>query len=209
VTSISPDAAGAVLINVFTAGPAGAGALLAHLDDATVNVMSHQPGFISANLHCSKDGTRVTNYAQWRTQADFEAMLYDPEAQLHMAAARRLGAVEGTLYSVAHVERAGDGPFIVEGTSPLTLVVVFTCEPHEQNELVDYLIGIAQEHSVNDGFISCTIHRSLDGTRLAEYIQWRDQAALSAMAAKPSSQAHFARVKPRTSSAMYDVIKTF
>jgi quinol monooxygenase YgiN len=209
VTVISPDAAGAVLINVFTVGPSGAGALLAHLEDATAEVMSRQPGFISANLHRSKDGTRVTNYAQWRSRADFEAMLYDPQAQLHMAEARRLGTVAGTLYSVAHVERADDGPFIVEGSSPLTLVVVFTCEPGEQDELAGYLIGIAQEHSVNDGFVSCSIHRSLDGTRLAEYIQWRDQAALSAMAAKPSSQAHFARVKPRTSSAMYDVVKTF
>ena len=209
MTTISPDAAGAVLINVFSVEPGGAVALLTHLDEATAAVMSRQPGFVSANLHRSKDGTRVTNYAQWRSRADFEAMLYDPAAQLHMAEARRLGSVEGTLYTVAHVERAGDGPFIVEGSTPLTLIVVFTCESHEQDELVSYLIGIAQEHSVNDGFISCTIHRSLDGTRLAEYIQWRDQAALSAMAVKPSSQAHFARVKPRTSSAMYDVIKTF
>jgi quinol monooxygenase YgiN len=175
-----------VTLDVYTVDPGGAGVLLAQLGDAATAAMS-RPGFVSANLHRSKDGTRVANYAQWRSAAD----------------------VEGTPYAVAHVERAGDGPFIVEGTSPLTLIVVFTCEPHEQDELVQYLIGIAQEHSINDGFVSCTIHRSVDGTRLAEYIQWRDQAALSAMAAKPSSQAHFARVKPRTSSAMYDVIKTF
>jgi quinol monooxygenase YgiN len=183
---ISKDAAGVVALDVYTVDPGGAGALLAQLGDAATAAMS-RPGFVSANLHRSKDGTRVANYAQWRSAAD----------------------VEGTPYAVAHVERAGDGPFIVEGTSPLTLIVVFTCEPHEQDELVQYLIGIAQEHSSNDGFISCTIHRSVDGTHLAEYIQWRDQAALSAMAAKPSSQAHFARVRPRTSSAMYDVIKTF
>jgi quinol monooxygenase YgiN len=183
---ISKDVPGVVLIDVVTVEPGGADALLAQLSDKATAATS-RPGFVSANLHCSKDGTRVANYAQWRRPDD----------------------VEGTLYTVAHVERAGDGPFIVEGSSPLTLIVVFTCEPHEQDELARYLIGIAQEHSVNDGFVSCTIHRSLDGTRLAEYIQWRDQAALSAMAAKPSSQAHFARVKPRTSSAMYDVIKTF
>jgi quinol monooxygenase YgiN len=183
---ISKDAAGVVTLDVYTVDPGGAGVLLAQLGDAATAAMS-RPGFVSANLHRSKDRTRVANYAQWRGDAD----------------------IKGTPYAVAHVERAGDGPFIVEGTSPLTLIVVFTCEPHEQDELVRYLISIAQEHSVNDGFISCTIHRSLDGTRLAEYIQWRDQGALSAMAAKPSSQAHFARVKPRTSSAMYDVVKTF
>ncbi len=183
---ISKDVAGAVVIDVLAVEPGGADALLAQLSEEATTAM-RRPGFVSANLHRSKDGTRVANYAQWRNPAD----------------------VSGTIYTVAHVERAGDEPFIVAGSSPLTLIVVFTCEPHEQDELVSYLIGIAQEHSVNDGFISCTIHRSLDGTRLAEYIQWRDQAALSAMAAKPSSQAHFARVKPRTSSAMYEVVKTF
>jgi quinol monooxygenase YgiN len=186
IVMIAKDAAEVVQIDVRTAEPGTADALLAKLGEEAA-AASKRPGFVSANLHRSKDRTRVATYAQWRDDA----------------------GIEGTLYRVAHVERAGDGPFIVEGTSPLTLIVVFTCEPHEQDELVHYLIGIAQEHSVNDGFISCTIHRSLDGTRLAEYIQWRDQAALSAMAAKPSSQAHFARVKPRTSSAMYDVVKTF
>ncbi len=183
---IAKDDSEVVQIDVRTVQPGEADALLAQLS-AEATAAKSAPGFISANLHRSKDGSRVANYAQWRSPA----------------------AVEGTLYTVAHVERAGDGPSIVEGTSPLTLIVVFTCEPDEQDELVRYLIGIAQEHSVNDGFVSCTIHRSIDGTRLAEYIQWRDQAALSAMAAKPSSQAHFARVKPRTSSAMYDVVKTF
>jgi quinol monooxygenase YgiN len=183
---IAKDDAEVVQIDVVTVEPGGAEALLAQLSDEATAAVS-RPGFVSASLHRSKDGTRVANYAQWRRPVD----------------------VEGTLYTVAHVERAGAGPFIVAGSTLLTLVVVFTCEPGEQDELVQYLIGIAQEHSVNDGFVSCTIHRSLDGTRLAEYIQWRDQAALSAMAAKPSSQAHFARVKPRTTSAMYDVIKTF
>ena len=88
-------------------------------------------------------------------------------------------------------------------------MVVMTCEPAEQDELTAYLVGIAQEHSVNPGFISCTIHRSLDGTRVAEYIQWRDQAAIGALAAKPEMQAHLARVKHRSSSAPYDVVATF
>jgi hypothetical protein len=34
------------------------------LVDATQTVMRKQPGFISANIHRSFDGTRVTNYAQ-------------------------------------------------------------------------------------------------------------------------------------------------
>jgi quinol monooxygenase YgiN len=35
-------------------------------------------GLISANFHRSLDGTRVINYGQWRSQADFEAILEQP-----------------------------------------------------------------------------------------------------------------------------------
>ena len=37
--------------------------------------MQHLPGFISASIHRSLDGTKVINYAQWRSQADFAAYL--------------------------------------------------------------------------------------------------------------------------------------
>lgn len=183
---------GVVSIDVVVPEPAATGAVLADLERATETLM-RRPGFVSANLHRSKDGTRVANYVQWRSRADFEAQ----------------GHSQGTLYEVAHVQQAGPAVTIATGTTPWTLIVVMSCEPAEQDELTAYLVGIAQEHSVNPGFISCTIHRSLDGTHVAEYIQWRDQAALAAMAAKPASQAHFARVKHRSSSAPYDVIATF
>lgn len=209
MTTISPDAAGVVLINVFDVQPDGADPLLAHLHAATEAVMSRRPGFVSANLHRSLDGKRVANYAQWRSRGDFEAMLQDPAAREHMAEARRLGAVEGTLYELGHVQRAGPDVHINVGKVPLTLIVVMKCEPAEQQELYEYLIATAREHSVNPGFVSCSIHKSLDKTRVAEYIQWVDQAALGGMAKKPESQAHFARVRHRSSSAQYEVTGTF
>ncbi len=209
MTTISPGAAGVVLINVFDVQPDGADVLLAHLAQATDAVMSCRPGFISANLHRSLDGKRVANYAQWRSRGDFEAMLQDPVAQEHMNEARRLGAVEGTLYELGHVQKSGADVRINAGKVPLTLIVVMKCEAAEQEELFEYLISTAQEHSVNPGFVSCSIHKSLDGTRVAEYIQWTDQAALGGMAKKPESQAHFARVRHRSSSAQYEVTNTF
>ncbi len=39
------------------------------LVEATEAVMKYQPGYVSANIHKSLDGTRVTNYAQWRSAA--------------------------------------------------------------------------------------------------------------------------------------------
>jgi hypothetical protein len=44
----------------------------------------------------------VVNYAQWRSQADFEAMLQNREAQAHMGRAAELARVEPHLYAVVY-----------------------------------------------------------------------------------------------------------
>ena len=51
---------------------------------ATEEVVSHQPGYVSANIHESLDGMRVTNNAQWRSRKDFEVMFRNPRAVAHM-----------------------------------------------------------------------------------------------------------------------------
>src|SRR3546814_4296571 len=86
MTHIQPNDSQIALINTFKVDPDKAEALIALLDDATETVMKHRVGFISANIHRSLDGGRVANYAQWRTKADFEAMLADPACQEHMKA---------------------------------------------------------------------------------------------------------------------------
>jgi len=37
----------------------------AAIREETEDIVRHMPGFVSADVHCSVDGTRVTNYAQW------------------------------------------------------------------------------------------------------------------------------------------------
>jgi quinol monooxygenase YgiN len=68
----------------FTVDPAKAEALLSALSHATEHGMRQRPGFVSASLHISRDKRHVTNYAQWRSQADLAAMMRDPTAQSHM-----------------------------------------------------------------------------------------------------------------------------
>ena len=62
--------------------------------------MRHLPGFISASIHRSLDGTKVINYAQWRSQADFAAMTNNPKAQPHMQAAAALASFEPIICEV-------------------------------------------------------------------------------------------------------------
>jgi quinol monooxygenase YgiN len=62
------------LINVHHCKPENQQALADLLAHSANTVFRHVPGFVSASIHKSTDGLRVTNYAQYRTRADFEAL---------------------------------------------------------------------------------------------------------------------------------------
>ena len=71
------------VVNVFTvASQQDQRKLYEHIVEAT-EVISTFPGFVSASLHLTFDGTRVVNYAQWRSKEDFAAMHAAPELQPH------------------------------------------------------------------------------------------------------------------------------
>jgi heme-degrading monooxygenase HmoA len=104
MTTIEQHCDCATLINVFTVEPGRAAELVALLDAATDEVMRHQPGFKSANIHLSTDGTRVVNYAQWESVASYQAMLAHREAQPHMAQAAAIAVTfDPHLYTVESV----------------------------------------------------------------------------------------------------------
>jgi hypothetical protein len=73
--------------------------------------MRHLPGFVSASIHRSLDGTRVANYAQWRSLEDFERMLANPEAQAHIREATAIAKAVPVLYRVnsVHLSSESDG----------------------------------------------------------------------------------------------------
>jgi quinol monooxygenase YgiN len=109
-TSVSEIRAGArvaTLINVFTVSPENQQDLVDILEHATRDTIRFLPGFVSANIHRSLDGTRVTNYAQWETAQAMQAMLANPALQPHLDAARALASNEPHLYEVTSVHRAG------------------------------------------------------------------------------------------------------
>jgi heme-degrading monooxygenase HmoA len=101
MTTISTNYKILTLINVFTISPAKQDELIQLLIDATEQTMKHLPGFISANIHKSLDGTKVVNYAQWNSREDFEAMTKNPEAIPHMRACAALASFEPILCEVA------------------------------------------------------------------------------------------------------------
>src|SRR6266446_6581757 len=77
MTGISAQNGVITLINVFTVDPASQRRLVELLTEATEVSVRWAPGFVSASLHRSKDGTKVTMYAQWRSIDHYQAMRQD------------------------------------------------------------------------------------------------------------------------------------
>jgi quinol monooxygenase YgiN len=72
-------------------------------ETATTEPIRYRPGYTSANIHTSRDGTLVVNYAQWQDQPAFEAMLADPALREHRNAVEGLAAARPRLSAVTSV----------------------------------------------------------------------------------------------------------
>ncbi len=97
------------LINVFTVEPANQQQLLDLLARATETAVRHVPGFISASLHRSLDGTKVAMYAQWRSIEDYRAMRENPAPLPYLQQALALAKFEPGIYEVVETFSAAVG----------------------------------------------------------------------------------------------------
>jgi heme-degrading monooxygenase HmoA len=69
-------------------------------------------------------------------------------------------------------------PTIQAHDGVVTQINVFTVPEGGQQALIDLLAEAAQACSQVDGWMSASLHRSLDGTRVVNYAQTRDQDAM-------------------------------
>jgi antibiotic biosynthesis monooxygenase len=68
-------------------------------------------------------------------------------------------------------------PIIRANTPIVTQINVFTVPAGRQQALIDYLAQAADVAREVDGWISASLHRSLDGTRVVNYAQSANEAA--------------------------------
>ena len=94
----------------------------------------------------------------------------------------------------------------------VTFINVFTVEPVNQQRLVDLLKRVT-ETSVRHapGFVSSSLHRSVDGTKVTMYAQWRTMEDYEAMRRDPTpvpilqEAMTFAKFEP----GAYEVVEVF
>jgi quinol monooxygenase YgiN len=87
------------LINVFETKPEQQQTLLDQLSHFAESV-KEEPGMIGAALHRSTDGTRVINYAQWRSEENLDRFV--KKYREHMSALlQRAERADAHVYEVA------------------------------------------------------------------------------------------------------------
>lgn len=65
-------------------------------------------------------------------------------------------------------------PAIAKNNDVVTVIIVFTVEPEHQQQLIDTIVEFIEiAVKYQPGFVSATLHKSLDGVRVINYAQWR------------------------------------
>ncbi|MFI5301069.1 MAG: antibiotic biosynthesis monooxygenase family protein [Polyangiales bacterium] len=94
----------------------------------------------------------------------------------------------------------------------VTFINVFTVDPTNQQRLVDLLTQVTEKFVRHaSGFVSSALHRSVDGTKVTMYAQWRTIEDYQAMRKDPAplpwlqEALTFAEFEP----GMYEVVELF
>ena len=91
-----------------------------------------------------------------------------------------------------------------------TLINTFAVTPDKQDAVVASLRRFTESHARSQpGFVAASVHASVDGERVANYVQWRTGNDLAAMLATPAAQQHMAEVGNLAASVdpvVYEVV---
>src|SRR5438445_864823 len=97
-------------------------------------------------------------------------------------------------------------------SSVVTLINVFTVDPTHQQRLVE-LLTRATETTVRHapGFVSASLHRGLDGTKVTMYAQWRTIEDYEAMRRNPSPAPFLQQALALATfePGMYEVVESY
>ena len=93
----------------------------------------------------------------------------------------------------------------------LTLINIFTVKPADQQKLVDLLTQATDIVKKQPGFISSSLHRSLDGGKVTMYAQWESTDHYNNMRSNPTASPFLQQAMEIASfePGMYEVVASF
>ena len=99
-------------------------------------------------------------------------------------------------------------PHIRSDKQPVTQITVIESEPEKQAEALSLMTERARFMARQPGFISISVHRSLDGRRIVNYIQWQSRDLLQAAHKSPEFRkewGHFDQLAGAIDPHLYEV----
>jgi heme-degrading monooxygenase HmoA len=105
-------------------------------------------------------------------------------------------------------EEAPFMPQIHADNQPVTQITIVESDPDKQAEVLSLMKERAEFMSRQPGFISISMHRSLDGRRVINYIQWKDQDRLREAHRSPQFRkewGHFDQLTDDIDPHLYEV----
>jgi quinol monooxygenase YgiN len=82
-------------------------------------------------------------------------------------------------------------PTIAKNNDVVTVIIIFAVELERQQELVDTIVEFVESAVKHQpGFVSSSIHKSLDGVRVMNYAQWKSLEDYEAFINNSEVQAH-------------------
>ena len=100
-------------------------------------------------------------------------------------------------------------PHIRTDKQPVTQITVIESEPEKQAEALSLMTERARFMARQPGFISISVHRSLDGRRIVNYVQWQSRDLLKSAHQSPEFRkewGHFDQLTDAIDPHLYEVV---
>ena len=91
---------------------------------------------------------------------------------------------------------------------PVTQITIVDSEPDKQAEALSVMTEQARFMARQPGFISISLHRSLDGRRIVNYVQWQNRDLLRSAHQSPEFRKewdHFDQLTDEIDPHLYEV----
>ena len=101
-------------------------------------------------------------------------------------------------------------PQIQSNAPSVTQITVVESEPAKQQEALALMAERARFMARQPGFVSISLHRSLDGRRIVNYIQWQSREQLQAAHKSPEFRRewrHFDDMTAEIDPHLYEVVE--
>jgi heme-degrading monooxygenase HmoA len=158
--------------------------------------MMEKKGFVSANLHKSYDGLSIVNYSQWSTHNSYKEVTNVRISDVQQIGEKifAIADQDNNIYEL--VFSAGSNPTTISKNAALiTIINKFSVEPNNQNILLKHLDDLRMIVEKLTGFISANVHKSIDGTRVVSYAQWKSKENYQAVYTNLEAKNHLDEIK--------------